>query len=106
MPKMDLSREELIEIAKVPIETRRYITKLETELDWYRDANRGWQVKWEQLKAENKRLEENRVDLCVLLKEWQAFVHPARLKQINEETSQLLEKNMRPGTLPAEEETP
>ena len=59
-----------------------------------------------EIVAENEKLEENRVDLCVMLKEWQAFVHPVRLKQINEETSQLLEKNMRHSALPAEEETP
>ena len=46
-----------------------------------------------QLEAELAKAEQNRVDLCVMLKEWQALTHPARLSQINEETTNLLEKN-------------
>ena len=45
------------------------------------------------LEAELAEAEQNRIDLCVMLKEWQALTHPARLSQINEETNNLLEKN-------------
>jgi len=34
------------------------LCQLEGQVDWYKDANRKWQIKWEQLKAENEALRE------------------------------------------------
>ena len=34
------------------------VAQLETTIDWYKDANRGWQIKWEQLEAENEELRD------------------------------------------------
>ena len=83
---------------QVELLSRKYYSALCTKCGYMRPAT--------EIEKENEKLEENRVDLCVMLKEWQALVHSVRLKQINEETSQLLEKNMRPSALPAEEEKP
>ena len=46
-----------------------------------------------QLEEENEALEENRIDLCVMLKEWQSLIHPSRLTDLNYETNDLLDRN-------------
>ena len=47
-----------------------------------------------QLEEEIDALEENRIDLCVMLKEWVAFIHKERLEELRRETSEMLERNM------------
>ena len=52
------------------------------------------QSKVAQLEAENDALEKTRIDLCVMLKEWVAFIHKERLGELHRETNEMLERNM------------
>ena len=47
-----------------------------------------------QLEEENDALEKTRIDLCVMLKEWVAFIHKERLGELHRETNEMLERNM------------
>ena len=47
-----------------------------------------------QLEAENEALEKTRIDLCIMLKEWMAFIHKERLGELHRETNEILERNM------------
>ena len=47
-----------------------------------------------QLEAENRALKKTRIDLCIMLKEWMAFIHKERLGELHRETNEILERNM------------
>ena len=47
-----------------------------------------------QLEVENEALEKTRIDLCVMLKEWMAFIHKERLGELHRKTNEILERNM------------
>ena len=46
------------------------------------------------LEEENAALGKTRIDLCVMLKEWMAFIHKERLGELHRETNEILERNM------------
>ena len=53
----------------------------------------GIQSEVAQLEEENEALDNERISLCVLLKEWLALIHPQRLDDLRHDTIQILDHN-------------
>jgi len=78
----------------------QYITQLKKEKEELRiECNRLYGI-GQDYDEEVKALEKTRIDLCVMLKEWMAFIHKERLGELHRETNEILERNM------ARKETP